>query len=349
MKLTKTELVAAMKDLKKVATGSKSKRDYFHVLNNTLVYSDDDLTVIKKVSEKMEGDALAIPFKQFNALLTKSKAQTVEFEKTDNHTVVTFGKNAVSYEKIESKPQYLKELDNRFNINFNDFKELFNSVLYASGTQESRPILKGVRVALKDNKINAAATDSHRLATNEIELKHEFDNEIVIRSKELKKVLTMDFKEKITVSYDDNFINITDGETTAQIKLLEGYYPSIDRLIPQSSATQITVNRLKLIEALEMIIVFNKDNEQDAAYIQTDFKHLLYSLNKKDGTALNSDLNAKIDGDELNIMFNPNYLLEALKNATGELVRLEFTQPIRPFTIKGDDTTLHLVTPMRMH
>ncbi len=134
-------------------------------------------------------------------------------------------------------------------------RNLINQTNFAVSTQESRPILTGVHFVISNNQVKAVATDSHRLSQRILQIENGPDNilDFIIPGKsltELSRILS-DVDDNIQIQMSENQILFTIGNLSFYSRLLEGTYPETDRLLPDSSTTDITFNSSKIFSALE--------------------------------------------------------------------------------------------------
>lgn len=244
--------------------------------------------------------------------------------------------------------------ENQFVLNSQKLKKLINRVVFAVSNQEIRPILTGVHFIISDEKLTAIATDSHRLAQYSIDLegiknkKYDF----VLPGKsliELSHILNDNIKS-ITMRIGENQILFIIGQTYFYSQLLQGKYPSTVDLIPNSSNIILQVYADKMLLSIERAslmshaghnnvvrLVLNKDNAT------------LFSNSPEIGNVEENIDFESLNGDDLDISFNPDYMKDALRNLGHVLVNIGFTAPLRPFLIKikDDNSYIQLITPIR--
>lgn len=244
-----------------------------------------------------------------------------------------------------------------FSLPASTLKEMLDRVSYAAASKESyRPILTGINLSCSDGTLKAAATDSYRLAQDEMNVEGIADFNITIpltAISSLQSTLLADCEEKdmLTISVSGSKAVFSKGETLLKTRLLDGTYPEVGRLIPSSFENSITVSRDAFQDVLERSM-FLKSKDDGAAVI-----HLMFS--EKGGIKVSSDskeigsFEEELEGateypDVFSIFFSSAYMINALKHIRKETVTVRFTGELKPFVIE-DDEVVHLMLPIRRY
>ncbi|GEO69166.1 DNA polymerase III subunit beta [Levilactobacillus acidifarinae] len=237
------------------------------------------------------------------------------------------------------------------------FKELISQTVIAVSTQESRPILTGVHFVLNDNQFLAVATDSHRLSQRQIELptptNANFD--VIIPGKSLTELSRMigDEDDDVKMQFSENQVLFLLGDTSFYSRLLEGNYPDTSRLIPKTASTTMEIEAPELLAAVERASLLSHESRNNVVKLtlKPDTKEVTIFSNSPDVGNVEEELTPKdMDGAELEISFNPDYMKDALRSFGQTAIRVAFTSPLRPFTlVPTEDTSnfIQLITPVR--
>ena len=119
---------------------------------------------------------------------------------------------------------------------------LISETIFATSTQESRPILTGVHMILENHSLKAVATDSHRLSQRILPIEqHVSDFKIVVPNKSLLELSRSfdDEEELVEITIMENQALFKTETMNFYSRLLEGFYPDTDRLIPTEFSTEI--------------------------------------------------------------------------------------------------------------
>lgn len=260
------------------------------------------------------------------------------------------GKEAEQYPRLQevstSKPLVLET---------KVLKQTINETAFAASTQESRPILTGVHFVLTDNKqLKTVATDSHRMSQRKLMLEKAGDNfDVVIPSRSLREFSTVftDEVETVEVFFSNNQLLFRSEHISFYTRLLEGTYPDTDRLIPADFNTVVVFDTANLRHAMERARLLSNATQNGTVKLEISNGLVSAHVNSPEVGKVHEELDTlEVIGEDLVISFNPTYLIEALKAATSEQVKVSFISAIRPFTLvpnlEGEDF-IQLITPVR--
>lgn len=260
--------------------------------------------------------------------------------------------DAVSY-------PYLPEIDTSesFTLPVRLLKKVIEQTVIAVSKHESRPILTGVNFSIKDGKLKAVATDSHRLSQRiiPVSVPENLSFQIVIPGNsltELSKILTDDIEE-VRVALAENQILFMTEDTYFYSRLLEGNYPQTDQLIPNDSATEINVNIQTLKGAVGRTSLLSHAGKNNVVKLIVEDGDLQLKSNSPEVGYVEEDVAYdSLEGDEIEISFNPDYLRDALNTFEGNKATLKLISTLRPFVIvpvdaENDHDFIQLITPIR--
>jgi DNA polymerase-3 subunit beta len=134
-------------------------------------------------------------------------------------------------------------------------------------------------------------------------------------------------------------------------RTLEGQYPNYGQLIPRSFERQITVERRKLLSALERIsILADKKNNIVKFSIDSEGQKLRLSVEAADVGSGEEALDAQISGESLDIAFNVKYAMESLKNLGSQEVQVKLNTATSPVVLTplGGTKMTHLLMPVQL-
>ncbi len=253
-------------------------------------------------------------------------------------------------------------------------RKMIDQVVFAAATDESRPTLTGVEVSFKQDRLVMAATDGYRLSVRSVGLEHGLDDDLTViipaRSLgELARVIGDADEEhpvQVTVTQARNQIlfrvwgkgNEARGaflQVDVVSSLIDARFPDYRAIIPKSYTTRTVVTTDALLKAVRVAQLFARDNSNiiRVAVIPSngDGKGSirLTATSTEMGDNVN-EVDAMVDGGDLEIAFNARYLIDVLSQISEPQVVLETTQPNRPGAIRpvgvGNEEFLHVVMPM---
>lgn len=284
---------------------------------------------------------------------------TIDFEEIEHHQIVlTSGKSEITLKGKDTELYpHLQEMltENPLVLETKLLKSIIAETAFATSLQESRPILTGVHMVLKDHhNFKAVATDSHRMSQRTLTLDNlSNDFNVVIPSKSLREFSTVftDDIETVEVFFSDNQMLFRSDYISFYTRLLEGNYPDTDRLLTNTFETEVTFKVSTLRSAMERAHLISNATQNGTVKLEITNDSVSAHVDSFEIGKVNEELDI-IDqsGNNLEISFNPTYLIDALKALKSETVIIRFISPIRPFTLlPGDDKEhfIQLITPVR--
>ena len=260
------------------------------------------------------------------------------------------GKDAEQYPRIQEI-----SASNPLTLPIQTLKKIISETAFAASTQESRPILTGVHFVLSDHKeLKTVATDSHRMSQKNITLKKNGDNfDVVIPSRSLRELTSVfsDEIEQVEVFFANNQILFRSDNISFYTRLLEGNYPDTDRLIPTEFSSEVTFKVAHLRQAMERARLLSNATQNGTVKLEIASGIVSAHVNSPEVGRVNEEIDTEaVSGDDLNISFNPTYLIDALKAIESEKVVIRFISAVRPFTLvpaEESERFIQLITPVR--
>ena len=271
----------------------------------------------------------------------------------DNRAVITAGYaifriSGMSHNDFPQIPEMVGSFE--YVIPQLTFREMLRKTCYAASVDESRKSLVGVLSSFKDSKLTMVATDGRRLAliNHELELPKEAEKDVILPPKvvsELQRILTNDGDVKIQIGVSQ--ISFQLGETQLYSKLLDHVYPDYTKVIPSSLSETVDVDRVMLLSALERVNVMLKDNSV-AVSLTFDSNELIISSGKSVVGEARDVVPIKYDGPNIEISFNPGYLIDPLKSIDEDIITICMSDGTAPAIIKCSIPFLYVIMPLRV-
>lgn len=259
----------------------------------------------------------------------------------------------VTYDAIEY-PELPKITEsNSFTISKQLFKNMIRQTIFATSQDETRPILTGSFIEIKNQKISMVAIDGFRVAIKNAGLNSSLETKIVVPAKTLNEI------NKIIGSQEDNDhieIYISDKNILFKVddikivsRLLEGEYVKYSQMIPNEFKTRIEINTADLLHGIERVSLLSREGKNNSIKLSIKDNLLEISSIVEIGQA-NDEIPLKLEGNNIDIGFNPKYLIDALKVIDSEVIYMEFLANISPCIIKpkSDEDYTYLVLPVRI-
>lgn len=339
-----------------------------HASGLTLTGSDADISIESTIQEADENNtltvnepgAIVLPARFFSEIVKRLPEESMTVEIGDNlQAVITSGASEFTINGLDaaSYPQLPEiSVEKSLKLPADLLHEIINQTVIAVSTQETRPLLTGVHIAIQDGTMVAVATDSHRLAQRSIQLDGVDTNaDFIIPGRslnELGRMLTDDVKE-IELRIAENQVLFTLGQTSFYSRLLDGNYPDTSRLIPTSSSTQIEFAAPALLAAINRASLLSHEGRNNVVRMKVEVESqtvTLFGNSPEVGNVEEQLTFSKLSGDDLEISFNPDYMKVALQGLGQSTIAVDFTAPLRPFTLVPSEDHEHyiqLITPVR--
>ena len=331
-----------------------------------LTGSDTDISIEIKipVSEDLTVDStgsIVLPARFFSEIIRRLPGKEFSLEVkesfqtqiiSENSEFTINGLDANNYPRLPEIPD-----ESSFVISGKTFREIINETQFAVATQESRLVLTGVHFTFSPDKIHAVATDSHRLSSRALTLENgpQTKTDLIIPGKSLLELARIigETDPEIKVCPGENQVLFEIGNILFYSRLLEGSYPDTERLIPTDSTTTVEFDLLELSSALDRASLLTHAGRNNVVDLTLDTEKQSAKLSGESAEIGNVEEDVsfkKLEGNNLKISFNPDYLRDALKASVTDSVIMDFTQPLRPFTVNPDKTDINfvqLITPVR--
>ena len=253
-------------------------------------------------------------------------------------------------------------------INPTVFLQALKLTMFSSSNDESKQLLTGVNFKFKNQSLESAATDGHRLAVvlasegenfSKLEIINNVDNDddylsvtIPTRSlREIEKLVNTKIKDdSIKLFYDKGQVVFISSNQIITTRTLEGSYPNYSQLIPDSFSKVFKFERNLLINSLERIAVLADQQSSVVKININDDKFASISADAQDIGNAKELLPVSFNGDQIDIAFNVRYLLEGLRVISSENILLKCNLPTTPAVLVPDDNSsfTYLVMPVQV-
>ena len=232
----------------------------------------------------------------------------------------------------------------------NNFSQVVNMVSFS----ESKLEISGVYMEFNNKSIKLAATDSFRLAEKNIEINNGKLNEqfIIIPQKTVQELIRVLGEDNLDVNVvlSHNQILFDLGDTQIISRLIDGQYPDYKQIIPDEFQTEIIVDKAELISNIKIASLFSEKNNNINFSVKPDKSIIEISAKSSEVGENISQIEAKIEGKELDIVLNSCYLLDGLNNIFSDKVIIKLNADNKPVIIRpfGDVSYTYLIMPIKL-
>lgn len=332
----------------------------------TLTATDLEISIRTVIAViKGEGDApialkiartggTTLPAKKLYNILSALPANEIEID-VDEKDVASIRAGSSHFKLIgiseEEFPALPKFQDTRtFTLDQGNVKRMLMATHYAASGDEARAILNGVLMSFRGDKLSLVATDGRRMAhyTFDMDIPKDSEGDFVIPSKTVGELLkTLKDEGELEIRVGENQVAFKFGPVEIYSKLIEGTYPNFRQVIPSSCEERITIPREELQAAVHRVSLLVSDKASPITLKFLKNKLEISGVAQDVGEAEDS-VAVKYTGKEIAISFNPDFLMDPLRNLSCEEVAMELTDELSPGVLKADTPFLYVLMPMRV-
>ena len=338
----------------------------FEINNNKLVLSSSDLesTMTSQIEiESTSTDKIAISAKLLTDILKTFSEQPLTFIKTDNNTIeisASNGKYSLAYLNGDEFPKQVEILDaHETVINGSDLGNAINSTIFASGTDDLRPVMSGVFFQFNSESLKFVATDAHKLVKFETtEYTASEVSEFIMPKKPLQilKGILQTVGSDLTIQHNDSNAKFIFDKSSITCRLIDGKFPNYEAVIPKDNPNVLTIDRQLFLNSARRVSIFsNKTTNQ----VRLKLAGSLLNISAEDfdfSNKADENLECQYFGDDIQIGFNSKFLIEMLNNLDSDMITLSMSHPnragiIRPLIENGEskESITMLVMPVMLN
>lgn len=233
-----------------------------------------------------------------------------------------------------------------------ELAKALRQVVRAASSDEARPVLTGVLWGIEGGSLRLVATDSYRLAVRELLVKEgPTDSRAIVPGRalgEFGRHLAGVGESEAEIRLGDSQAEFVVGRTRLVTRLIEGEFPNYRQLLPEGYKNRLIVPREALAEAVERVGLVAQANTPLRLHLGDEVKVTAIESGVAEGWELISD--ASYSGEPMVAAFNARFLGDGLEAIETEKAVLEFSDPLKPALVKGDDREdyVYLVMPVRL-
>ena len=361
LSVTTSELVEGLRRVLNVV----SSHSTMPVLSNVLLRAEGDalllsttdlqVSITTRVAAEVEEEGkTTLRARKFSQVVSAFTGEKVTLNTDENLvTAITCGKANFRLSGLDANEFPLEgEVDEQRRLTFakEELGKTLSKIAYAVSTDQTRYVLNGILLSVHEGDFTAVATDGRRLALVERPFEEgeaRADGEVILPIKvvnELGRLLTGE--GEVTVRISDAQASFATEQTTITSKLIEGSYPNYRQVIPSSFESSVALPRERFEEVLKRVAVVADDEATAIKFVLSENQLLLSALSAEVGEA-EEPLEIDYQGDEVTFSFNPDYLIDPLRNLECDEITLRFNDEFKPIVIVGDEGFLCVIMPMR--
>lgn len=333
------------------------------VMNDKIIFtsSKQEVSIVHTVIENFETinvGRVVVPGNYFFNIIKKTVDEYVELSIINNSVLISSNSSKIELVEIDisSYPEVRFDFENSRKISISKklLKKSYMQTKSSISVNTAQPLLTGINFKFNKDKLIVSSTDTRRLSISKFELHSENEVEFTISKFLMSDVLkTLENVEcdEINIYLTNNQLVIKSELIMLKTRLLEGKYPDVEKLVPQSSNFSFVVDASTLKLTLEKIVLLS---EKDGANVIAKIENEQYVLESKFRELGQIEERCPIQilsGTPFNISYDPHFVLDAISSIQNEKLELRFTDEISPFSItkwQSDESNIQIISPLRM-
>lgn len=330
-------------------------KEGFRLISNDLEIGIETANIDSDILEK---GSIALEAKIFFDIIKNLPEDDVEIKVDEKN--ITFIKSGKTEFKIlgqngdEFPLLNLIERENKYTISSPVLKNMIKQTKFSVSSDESKPILTGELIEIKEGYLNIVSIDGFRVSFRRNKININDNAEVVIPNKALSEII------KILSDKEDNFVNLYFNENNIMFemnncivvsRLLEGEFLKYEQIFIEDYNTKIEINKTNFLNSLKRASLISKDNKKTPVKIDIKKEQNLIITSKTDFGTSYEEVKIDLEGQELSIAFNTRYLIEALEVIEDEMIMIQFMTPLSPCIIKSieNDDYKYLILPLKLN
>ena len=251
--------------------------------------------------------------------------------------------------------------DSKISLDPSMLRQMIDQVAFAAATDESRPILTGVLAKFQGEQLILAAADGFRLSVRTAHLPEPISEPItvIVPARALAELSRISGEQEqpieitITPARNQALFHMANIDLVSQ--LIEGNFPDYNQIIPKSYSTHTVISTGDFLKVAKTANIFARDA---ANIVRLEIVpggelapgHLTMTATSAEVGDNVGEIDAVIEGEQMEIAFNAKYLIDILSVVDAAQVVLETTTASSPGVIKpvGSEDFTHVIMPMHI-
>ena len=330
----------------------EAKKEGIHLVCSDLMFQKEYFFS----AEVPEEGECVVKGKFFSELMRKlPSSSSVEFALEGHILIVKCGRIRQRVQCIEYDEFPLMKMKGQtkeIKIPSKTFSDMINHTVFAVSQDDSRPVLTGTLIESTRDTLSLVATDSFQLALTKFAFESPAEERsTIVQGKVLSEIGKMaeEAEKEVTLTLTNTHLNVEVNNSKLTARLLDGNYIDYKRIIPKECKTRVLVNVAELMEMIDRAQLISREGNNSILF---HFGNGVMSLKAESYLGrVEDETEVQTVGDEIEIAFNPKYLINVLRNITEESIYMEFNSSISPCLIRPlqGDSYLYMIVPMRVY
>ena len=314
-----------------------------------------------------EPGGITLPVRKLATIVRELPNLEVNFEASPNHQAkITSGGSLfriMGIAKDEFPPLPTFSDKHVFLFKQAELAAMLKYVSYAQSTDETRYIMNGVYFNFEDDKLTLAATDGRRLAVTSLEMEIDENNvgHLILPAKTVAEVeRLLGQGDEVKIAFNDRQVSFeinTDAEEGDSgligsieliSKVVEGNYPNYHQVIPKEIEQRVKVERELLLDCVRRAALVTSDKNNSIKIKATDNLLEISGSSPEYGESHES-IAVAYEGPEVQVAFNPHFIIDPLKALTKDEVIFEFKDELSPGVFRTLESFMCVIMPLRLN
>ena len=272
--------------------------------------------------------------------------KTVATVKGEGSTFKIFGYDPKEY-PAGKDPQ----VTGAFEVTAETLRRLIGRTIFATAVENARFAINGVLMERKGKRIRLVGTDGKRLAVASGGCSGDGEMTFIVPSKSLNILLKMlsDPDAKVVIGRaDGQAVFQVEGVGTLVTSLVEGTFPPFEDVIPKDHDKRVTFDAADLAAAIRRAALLTNEESKGVRFAFGGDTLVVSSRAPEMGEAEIRVPMSGYQGDSIEIGFQPNFIVDALKVVDGQQVLIELRTPAKPGVLKVGQEFTYVVMPVNV-
>ena len=331
------------------------KRDDTQITSHIYIQADNDKSIIKATDKEIglqvvtkeilteESGVVTVHGKKLLDIIRILKDEDdIILERVDNHLIVK-QRNSKFKLPLFDPEQYpsFPTKDDKTKLTIDSYSLIKNlkKITPAIDTNNPKYELNGADIEIKANYTDLVGSDTKRLALVRIDGKSENELSLILPKKAIMEIQKL-FLDNIEISYDENYLIITNGNYYFYTSLINGKYPDYERIIPKTVKYELNLPKKGMLDAIRMITTISQDISITIQRDRLIFQSLSSDLEAKTELELNTNIE-----DMITINLNSKHILDFISQTSSENFIMRINEANLPFLLK-EDNFMTIVMPI---
>ena len=330
-----------------------------------------DLGICARIKASVEDEgAITLPVKRLATIVKELPNSDVSVEASPNNQVTIasggslFKIMGISRDECPALPEFAD--DRSFTIEQSTLAGMLRSVSYAQSSDETRYMLNGVYFTFSEpedadgsGKLSLVATDGRRLAKidHDMEVGEGLSGSLILPAKTVSELTRLlDKGETLKIAFNDRRVSFQIhtkdeadgfvGDILLVSKVVEGNYPNYQQVIPKETHQRIKVERELFLQSVHRAALVATD-KSNSVKIQISNNLMELSASSPDFGESHESLAIDYSGPDLQVAFNPAFLMDPLRALTKDEIFFELKDEVSPGVFKTLESFLCVIMPVR--